>query len=147
MKPVQYIRSLPARAKSAFRDKKSRIDFATLMAFSAGVIMYSQAGIVLPNGMPLHLFTGIVYAIVVGPAAFLTCLFLPAVSSLIEPVALTRMGYAVGVVSFPEFAEIVLGSPLLTAGIIVGGAIMLQRLARWAKPYLPELRPSPAQTA
>ena len=145
MELVQYIRSLPARSVSCFRTNKSKIAFATLMAFSAGVVMYSNSDMMMANGIPLPLFTGFLYAFVVGPAAFLTCLFLPAVSTLIEPVALTRMGYAVGVASFPEFADMVLDSPMLTAGIIVGGAIALQRLVRIAQPYLPTLRPT--QTA
>lgn len=117
------------------------------MAFSAGVVMYSGSELVLPNGVPLPLFTGFLYAMIVGPAAFLTCLFLPAVSTLIEPIALSRMGYAVGVVSFPQFASMVVDSPMLTAGIIVGGAVILQRLARLARPHLPKLRPASSQTA
>ena len=65
--------------------ERRRLLFVTALAFCAGALFYSHipAG---PANLPVPLITGAAYAVVVGPAALLTCVFLPAVRFMIEAI-------------------------------------------------------------
>lgn len=106
-------------------DNRYRIGFAVVMAYIAGVIFYMNYDVQV-FGMPLPIFTGLIYGVVVGPAAYLTCLFLPAFTTLIETTAVSRLFLAIGVANYPETGKNIMASPVATATIVVGGAILLR---------------------
>lgn len=123
------------------RAARRLILFATLMAFAAGVIGFLRHGIQV-HGVPLPLFTGLVTALVVGSAATLTSVLLPALAAFVEATAIARLAAAVAAFLYPEFGTVMQQSPLVSATVVVGGAIALRRLAE-----LPAARRSPVLAA
>lgn len=123
------------------RAARRLILFATLMAFAAGVIGFLRHDITV-HGVPLPIFTGLVTALVVGSAAALTSVLLPSLAAFVEATAIARLAAAVAAFCYPEFGTVMQQSPLLSATVVVGGAIALRRLAE-----LPAARRSPVLAA
>ena len=121
------------------RAARRLILFATLMAFAAGVIGFLRHDITV-HGVPLPIFTGLVTALVVGSAATLTSVLLPALAAFVEATA--RLAAAGAAFCYPELGTVLQQSPLLSATVVVGGAIALRRLAE-----LPAARRSPVLAA
>lgn len=107
-------------------DARGLIRFATAMAFAAGVIAYLRHDATV-HGMPLPLFTGLVCALVVGTAAAVTSIVLPALGVFIEAAAIARLGAAVAAFGSPEVGTALQHSPLLSATVIVGGTILIRK--------------------
>lgn len=123
------------------RAARRLILFATLMAFAAGVIGFLRHDITV-HGVPLPIFTGLVTALVVGSAAALTSVLLPSLAAFVEATAIPRLAAAVAAFCYPEFGTVMQQSPLLSATVVVGGAVALRRLAS-----LPAARRSPVFAA
>lgn len=109
------------------RAARRLILFATLMAFAAGVIGFLRHDITV-HGVPLPLFTGLVTALVVGTAATVTSVLLPALAAFVEATAIARLAAAVAAFGHPEFGAAMQHSPLLAATVVVGGALVICRL-------------------
>ena len=107
--------------------ERRRLGFVTTLAFMSGVLLYSNVPVEV-YGMPVSLLTGLIYAGVVGPAALLTILFLPALRFMIEAVAVSRLMMAIGVFHFPEFGMKIVASPMITALIVVTGGAIISRM-------------------
>ncbi len=120
------------------RDARRLILFATGMAFAAGVIAFLRHDVTV-HGMPLPLFTGLLYAGFVGAAAAVTSVALPALGPFVEATAIARLGAAVLAFGSPEAGAALQQSALLSATVVVGGAVMIRRLAA-----LPAARAWPA---
>lgn len=109
-----------------YRERR-RVAFVTSLAFLAGFVMYSGfEG--LAFGLPVPVFTGIVYALFVGVAAVMTSLLVPRLRHTLELVAISRLLFSVLVLYAPELTEPMRSSPLISATIVVGGAAWVQIL-------------------
>lgn len=108
--------------------ERRRLTVAGLLAFVAGYALYAHIPAVV-HGMPLPVFTGLIYAVVVVLAAAATAYLMPKLRRLIDAVALTRLAFAVWVVL--AHGQAVAASPTATAAIVVGSAIALLHLATW----------------
>jgi hypothetical protein len=135
------------------REARRLILFATGMAFAAGVIAFLRHDVTV-HGMPLPLFTGLLYAGFVGAAATVTGVALPALGPFVEATAIARLGAAVLAFGSPEAGAALQQSPLLGATVVVGGAVVIRWLAalpaarRWpALAFLPSRRPAAAAQA
>ena len=128
-----------------YRERK-RLLFATVLAFIAGYLFYARLDIQI-LGMPVAVVTGLVYAGVVAPAALLVCLFFPSIRFMIEAIAVSRLSVAWIVYSYPEVGAVILGSPLLTAVIVVGFGVAISRMlhGRLVRQTMPGLRSRMAQ--
>ena len=124
------LNTIPRRIYS----ERRRLLLVTALAFVAGYIFYMPIDVNV-FGMPVPVFTGTLYAVFVGVAALMTCLFLPALRFTIEAIALSRLVFALTVVQFPEIGFKLMASPFANATIVVGGAFVLNRLfySQWSK--------------
>lgn len=111
-----------------FHDARGLVLFATTLAFAAGVIGFLRHGGAV-YGLPVPLFTGLVYAAFVGTAALATSIALPALGAMIGAVAISRLGTAVLSFGWPDFGTALQHSPMLSATVVVGGALVVRRLA------------------
>lgn len=116
-----------ATAVQRFREAQRLILFATLLSFAAGVMTFLRYDLVV-HGMPLPLFTGLLYAGFVGTAAAVTSIVLPALRAMIEAAAISRFGVALAAFGLPEFGAAIQQSPLFSATLIVAGAIAIRKL-------------------
>ena len=69
-----------------------------------------------------------VTALVVGTAATVTSVLLPALAAFVEATAIARLAAAVAAFGHPEFGAAMQHSPLLAATVVVGGALVIRRL-------------------
>jgi hypothetical protein len=136
---MQLARTLFAHLCRRLRDNRRVLAVATLLAFAAGGLMYLRYDAVV-FGMPLAVFTGLTYAVVVGTAAAITLVVLPALAAMIEAVAVSRFAVALAAAGFPDFGQAMVTSPMLSATTIVLGAVVVRRLRRdiGAVPALPQ---------
>ncbi|MCB2114804.1 MAG: hypothetical protein KDE00_00495 [Rhodobacteraceae bacterium] len=111
-----------------FRSARALIAFVTLMSFTAGVVTYLRYDIVV-HGLPLPIFTGLLYAALIGTAALFTSIALPALRAMIEAAAISRLGVATVSFGLPEFGQALQHSPMLSATVIVGGAILIRKFS------------------
>ena len=111
-----------------FRSARALILFVTIMSFTAGVIAFLRYDAVV-YGLPLPIFTGLVYATLIGSAALVTSIALPALRAMIEAAAISRLGVATASFGLPEFGAALQHSPMLSATAIVGGAILIRKLS------------------
>lgn len=129
--------SFSARVVQRLRRETRLLGFVTALAFLAGFVMYLRYDVTV-RGMPLPLFTGLVYAGFVGTAATVVSLILPALRAMIEAAAISRLGVALAAYGMPEFGLKLAMSPLLSATFVVLGAIVVRKLfcfetlARWS---------------
>ena len=123
-----------------YRERK-RLAFVTILAFIAGFLFYARLDVRV-FGLPAGVVTGLIYAGVIAPVALLVCLFLPSLRFMIEAVAVSRLSVACIVYSFPEVGAVILGSPILTAVIVVSFAVAISRTmhGRVIREVLPGLR-------
>lgn len=121
----------PAVVRRRLRDARGLILFATGMAFAAGVVAFLRHDATI-HGMPLPLYTGLLYAGLVGAAATATSAALPALGPFVEATAIARLGAAVLAFGSPAAGATLQQSPLLGATVVVGGAVAIQRLAALA---------------
>lgn len=108
------------------RLERRRIAVVTALAFAAGALLYTNIPAYSAD-IPLPLITGALYAGIVGPVAFLTCIFLPAFRFMLESIALSRLIVAIAAAQFPELAVALISNPLLMALLVVSGGAILSR--------------------
>lgn len=112
------------------------------LAFSAGALLYlGKAGSIGP--VPLPVFTGLLYALFITPAAVLTAAFLPALTSLSDAMQWSRLAFAGSVAAFPATLRPVADAPLASASVIIAIGTALV----WARRHLRAGRPAPAPLA
>ena len=103
-----------------------------LLAFSAGVLLYlGHPGHIGP--LPLPLFTGLLYALFITPAAVLTVAFLPALTTLSDAMQWSRLGFASGVAAFPDVLRPVADAPLANATVIILIGMAVVTVRRWVR--------------
>ncbi|MEZ5797184.1 MAG: hypothetical protein R3D63_06735 [Paracoccaceae bacterium] len=94
------LRSTLARLATALCAQQRRALRVAALAFAAGVLLYLRhPGHV--GALPVPLYTGLLYAGLITPAAVLTALFLPALTALSDAVQLSRLAFASAVAAFP----------------------------------------------
>ncbi|WP_347310485.1 hypothetical protein [Defluviimonas sp. SAOS-178_SWC] len=113
-------------AAQRFRDARRLILFATLMAFTAGVVTYLRYDMTV-GILPLPLYTGLVYAVLIGAAATISSIVLPVLGAFIEATAISRLGVALAAYGSPDFGLALQQSPFLSATAVVGGAILIRK--------------------
>lgn len=116
-----------ARLARRLRRETRLLGFVISLSFLAGFVMYVRYDVVV-MGMPMPLFTGLLYAGFVGTAATLVSLLLPALRAMIEAAAISRLGVAMAAYGVPEFGLKLATSPLLSATVIVVGAVLVRKL-------------------
>lgn len=113
-----------SRTAQHLRDQSRRLILAGALTFVAGNLLYAH----LPGqiaGLRVSFWIGLFYAlVVVGGALFITGCF-PRQRRLVDAVALSRLGFALFVVAAPETGQPLATSPLYSATIVVGSAVML----------------------
>lgn len=102
--------------------QRRRLVTSGLLAFVAGFALYAHVH-ATAFGLPFPVFTGLFYAIAVVLAAAVSSFVFPRLRRLIDGTALSRLGFA-GWVVLGQHHDIA-ASPLLSATIVVGGAILL----------------------
>lgn len=108
--------------------ERRRLTLAGLFAFVAGFALNAHVNS-SAFGVPFPVFTGFLYAVPVVLTAAMTTYLLPNVRWLIDGAAVSRLGFAVWVVSV--HGQEIATSPIASATIVVGGAIILLRLGAW----------------
>lgn len=105
--------------------ERRRLIIAGYLAYFAGFILHAHL-IMTVFGLPFPVFTGLVYLGSVVLAGVVTTYFLPKIRWLIDCIAVSRLCFAFCIVGLQgqEFAA----SPMLSALIVVGGAIFIHRL-------------------
>ncbi|MES0826621.1 hypothetical protein [Ruegeria sp. SCP11] len=106
--------------------ERRRLAFIGVLSFVAGVALYSHMGIT-PGGIPVPIIIGLIYMAAVMGAAALTTYFLPRLRRITDAVAVTRLGFAVWVASTHSYE--LASSPLVSATIVVGSAILLLEIS------------------
>lgn len=117
---------LSALGPMIFRERR-RLTFVAVMAFLAGFFFYLNSDLAI-GGVHIAFVTGTIYAVVVGTAALLVCLFLPSMRFMIEAVAISRLGLSFLFLAMPEIGARILASPTLTAALVVLGGAVISRL-------------------
>lgn len=110
---------------SIFRERR-RLLLVSALAFLAGVIFYIRTDIYI-HGVHASLIIGAIYAVVVGFAALLVCLFLPSLRFMIEAVAVSRLVFSLFVLVQPDIGYKILAMPALNATLVVFGGILISR--------------------
>ncbi|MDI3335466.1 hypothetical protein QKW60_03520 [Defluviimonas aestuarii] len=119
--------SILARLARRLHRETRLLGFVISLSFLAGFVMYVRYDVMV-FGMPMPLFTGLLYAGFVGTAATLVSLLLPALRAMIEAAAISRLGIALAAYGVPEFGLKLATSPLLSATVIVVGAVLVRKL-------------------
>ena len=89
-----------------------------LLAFSAGVLLYlGHPGHI--GALPVPIYTGILYALFITPAAVVTTAFLPALGALSDAIQWSRLGFASLVAAFPAELRPLADAPLVNATCII----------------------------
>ena len=108
--------------------ERRRLTLAGILAFIAGYALHAHVD-ATAFGLSFPVFTGFFYAVFVVLTAAMTSYLLPNLRKLIDGVAVSRLGFAIWVVG--AHGQEIASSPLASATIIVGGAILLLRLGTW----------------
>lgn len=111
----------------AYRERR-RVILASALAYLAGHIFYMRYSGEL-HGLPIPVFAGLFYAVFIGIAALVMCVFLPKLRFTVEAIAFSRLGFAIFVWQVPELGQKLLDSPLVNATIVVGGAWVITKIA------------------
>jgi len=99
----------------AQRQRALRVAF---LAFSAGVLLYlGHPGHV--GAIPVPIFTGLLYAAFITPAAVVTAAFLPALAALSDAVQWSRLAFASMVAAFPAALRPLADAPLANATVVI----------------------------
>lgn len=106
-----------------------RVAWVTLLAFLAGTVFYLRTDVLI-HGVPVPILTGLAYAAVVGPTTLAICIFWPAVSTLVECIAVSRLVVSGFVFAFPDAGNRLLANPAILACLVILGALILRRIAR-----------------
>jgi hypothetical protein len=122
MKTVWHHMKLFRTALAAQRPRALRV---AVLAFLAGLLLYlGRPGQV--GGLPVPLFSGLLYAAVVTPTAVATALVLPGLTALSDAVQWARLGFAAAVAAFPALLRPVADQPVLAATLVIlGGAVLV----------------------
>jgi hypothetical protein len=102
------------------------------LAFMAGLLLYlDRPGAV--RGLPVPIFTGLLYAAFVTPAAVATALWLPGLTALSDAVQWARLGFAAAVAAFPAALRPWADQPLISATVVILGGMAIVTLSRRRK--------------
>ncbi len=121
--------------------QKRRLYAIAFLAFAAGYVLYSHIE-VTRFGMPLPVFTGLLYMSMIVFATAVSTYFLPKLARVTDAVAVTRLGFAVWVAGTQSYE--VAASPLIGATIVIGGAMVLLQLRSWATLAVQSMRAATA---
>ncbi len=102
--------------------ERRRIAFASVMAFVAGVTLYSHLSISI-FGVPFPIFAGTLYLVVVGLAAALTTFLFPKIRRLVDGIAVARVTLAFLTVATQNY--VLVEEPLASALIVVSSAVFI----------------------
>ncbi len=101
-----------------------------ILAFLAGMLLYiDRPGMV--GALPLPLFTGLLYAAFITPAAVVTAVFLPGLTKLSDAVQVSRLCLATGVALFPAVLRPLADQPFVNATVVILGGMAILSLTRW----------------
>ncbi|MCV2871425.1 hypothetical protein OEZ71_03855 [Defluviimonas sp. WL0050] len=121
--------SLLTRFARRLRRETRLLRFVIGLSFLAGFVMYMRYDVIV-MGMPMPIFTGLFYAAFIGTTATIVSLLLPALRTMIEAAAISRLGVALAAYGVPEFGLKLAMSPLLSATVIILGAVLVRKLFR-----------------
>ena len=107
--------------------ERRRLVFVAVLAFLAGVLFYARANLYI-NGIHVSLIVGAIYAVVVGAVALVVCVLMPSVRFMVEAAAVSRLTLAVFVLAVPDIGYPILASPMMTAFVVVTGAVFVSRV-------------------
>ncbi len=107
--------------------ERRRLLFVTSLAFLAGALFYLRSDLDI-QGVHASVVIGAIYALVVGLAALLVCLFLPSLRFMVEAVAVSRLLFSFFVLAQPAIGYKILAMPTLNAAIVVSGGLIISRL-------------------
>ncbi|WP_420584829.1 hypothetical protein [Ruegeria sp.] len=105
--------------------ERRRLYAIGFLSFSAGVVLYSHIN-ATQMGLPVPVITGLIYMVAVVVAAAATTYFLPGLRKITDAVAVTRLAFALWVVTTQSHE--VAAAPFISATVVVGGAILLVNL-------------------
>jgi hypothetical protein len=89
-----------------------------VLAFTAGLLLYlGRPGAV--GGLPVPVYTGLLYAAFVTPAAVMTAIWLPGLTALSDAVQWARLGFSAAVAAFPALMRPVADQPILSATVVI----------------------------
>jgi hypothetical protein len=114
-------------ARRIWRERRRTGLVATLAAIS-GALFYSHIDLTVA-GIPLPLFIGVLYGIAFGLATLTVSLIAPRLRFAMEAFAVARLLYALTAAAIPGVAFTAITMPLVNATVVVGGGILLSRLA------------------
>jgi hypothetical protein len=114
-------------ARRIWRERRRTGLVAGLAALS-GALFYSHISATVA-GIPLPLFIGALYGIAFGLATLTVSLIAPRLRFAMEAFALARLLYALTAAAIPGVAFSAITMPLVNATVVVGGGILLARLA------------------
>ena len=135
--------------------ERRRLAFVVALAFLAGFLFYARANIYI-HGIHVSLIIGAVYAIVIGTVALAVCLVMPSMRFMVEAAAVSRLSLAVFVLAVPDLGYPILANPMMTAFVVVTGAVFVSRLMHgrilrdrsgWRGFVLPRVARVPVQVA
>ncbi len=115
------------RTLPVFWRERRRLAFVGILAFLAGYFFYARSDVLI-YGWPIEVVTGLLYAGVIVPVAFVVCVLFPSIRFLLEAIAVTRFLLAMLVYTYPTFGAVILDLPVLAALIVVSSGALLSRL-------------------
>mgnify|MGYP001817952948 FL=1 len=115
------------RIAKTFRREKRRLATLAGLAFLSGVLLYGSVG------MPFILFVGLLYSMLVTPAAFAIFLIVPSQAAVVEAMAIARFGVALAVTWLPGPGTQVLEHPLVMSMIVVFCGVVVHLLLKRLK--------------
>jgi hypothetical protein len=134
-------------ARRIWRERRRTCFVAGLAAIS-GALFYSHIDATV-GGVPLPVFIGVLYGLAFGVATLTVSLIAPRLRFAMEAFALARLLYALTAAAIPGVALSAITMPLVNATVVVGGGILLARLActapvtRFRRPATVTLRLAP----
>lgn len=131
--PLARLRSFARSSMQRLRGNLSRLGMVIALAFVAGVLFYANYRFEV-LGMPLPVYTGLLYAVVIGFVGAVVYACLPGLQLMMETVAISRLGIAVWAFNNPEQGAQLLASPLVSATLVIAGAIVIRGVVHggWA---------------
>jgi hypothetical protein len=116
-----------------FRESKwLRILLLAHLAGLSGYLIYSSIDI-KTGLLPFPVVAGLTYFCVIGATSAILIALKPAFCALLEFMAASRLLLALAVVQNPDLGLRVISSPLLSASLVIGGALVLRLLTPLAR--------------
>jgi hypothetical protein len=110
------------------RRERRRTGLVATLAAVSGALFYSHISATVA-GIPLPLFIGLLYGIAFGAATLTVSLIAPRLRFAMEAFAVARLLYALTAAAIPGVAFSAITMPIVNATVVVGGGVLLARLA------------------